>query len=81
MTLKLIRMSKFIKLSTLIVVLSLFSCSSDKKPSLCDCLTNPDYANYGTENYKKCKEVFQDKYETPEPNNNQMSSDYYKCKN
>ena len=43
-------------------------------------LTNPDYANYGTENYKKCKEVFQDKYETPEPNINQISSDYYSVK-
>lgn len=52
---------------------------SEPTPSLCDCLKNPDYAQPGTEKYKKCKEVFMNQYGTSEPSTDAMSNDYYNC--
>jgi len=72
-------MKNLLKLSTLIIVLTFVSCSSNT-PTLCDCLTNPKYANYGDSNYKKCEQVFKNQYGTIEPSNDQMRSDYYNCK-
>lgn len=62
----------------LLVIFSFISCTSN--PSLCDCLTNPKYSNYGDSNYKKCEQVFKDRYGTNEPSIEQMKSDYYNCK-
>lgn len=55
------------------------SCESTQ-PSLCDCLTKSEYAQYGDSKYKQCEEVFLNKYGTKEPSNNQMRNDYYRCK-
>ena len=66
----------------LVVLIALFfftSCSS-KSPTLCDCLTDAKYAQYGDSNYKKCQQVFKDHYGTLEPSLDQMKDDYYNCK-
>ena len=70
--------TKFIT-SVVVFSLLLISCESTQ-PSLCDCLTKSEYANYGDSKYKQCEEVFLNKYGTKEPSNNQMSNDYYRCK-
>lgn len=66
----------------LIAIFSIaFIGSSSSAPSICDCLTNPEYANYGDSKYEQCQEVFLERYGTSDPSTDTMRSDYYACKN
>lgn len=64
----------------LFLLLSLLVSCVSPTPTLCECLTNPKYANIGDSNYEKCKQVFKDRYGTNEPSMEQMKNDYYNCK-
>lgn len=67
------------KLKNTLVFISLLFLSSCglSEPSLCDCLTNPEYSS-GSK-LESCKNVFQKNYGTRNPSTGQMSSDYYNC--
>ena len=63
-----------------VMAFGFFASCSSKTPTLCDCLTDSKYAQYGDSNYKKCQEVFKDHYGTSDPSLDQMRDDYNECK-
>lgn len=68
----------------LILFITIISCDSSE-PTLCDCLTKSEYAEYGSSKQKKCEKIFTERYGL-NPNTYvgdipQMTEDYYSCKN
>lgn len=72
--------------STLFVFLMLFlnSCDSSE-PTLCDCLTKSEFAEYGSSKAKQCEKIFIERYgvnpSTYTGDIPMMTNDYYSCKN
>ncbi len=62
----------------------LISCDSSE-PSLCECLTKAEFAEYGSSKAKKCEKIFIQRYgvnpSTYVGDIPMMTNDYYSCKN